>query len=299
MTDLMKDLSEIELTKLDQLNQAQGDSEGIRLPFAAVYVHVKNGDPKAKGQSAVQYFGGWEGDPEKIGELVETGDLPTMPDGWTSYDAVSREGKEYPGIGTRKLVVAVIASRASWLTKDGKSRAPAYSTEFSRLHVQWLGLLLNNQPKYCVPVVFSAKGYQVTNVREAIEKWEKAIRPFRKELNATGLGRYAFWVSLGTAGDKPDFKKVGPPGKQSTITPITALIPDGLTADLVGKRFIGKDALMKCVDMLTQAQEWLGAWKTPSGETNAKPAQQGGAEIRNIQKNADPETGEFEFPADW
>lgn len=299
MTDLMKDLSEIEMSQLDKLNQAQGEGEGIRLPFAAVYVHVKNGDPKAKGLAAsVQYFGGWEGDPEKIGELVETGDLPTFPDGWTAYDAVSREGKEYASIGTRKIVVAVIANRVSWLTKDGKSRAPTYSQEFSRLHVQWLGLLLNNQPKYCVPVVFSAKGYQVTNVREAIDKWEKAIRPFRKELNATGLGRYAFWISLGTAGDKPDFKKVGPAGKQSTITPITALIPDGLTADLVSKRFIGKDALMKCSQMLDQAQDWLSAWKTPSAEMNGKPVQVG-AEIRNIQKNADPVTGEFEYPDNW
>lgn len=295
MTDLMKDLSEIELAQLETLNSAQSDGEGVRLPFAAIYLHVKNGDPKMKGATPVQYFGGWEGDPEKIGEMVESGDLPTMPDGWQSYDAASREGREYAGLGTRKIVVAVIASRVSWISKDGKSRVPNHDPAHPRFHSQWLGLLLNSQPKYCVPVVLSAKGYQVTNVRDAISDWEKAIRPFRKELNAQTLGRYAFWITLGTSGDKPNYKQVGPQGSQSPITPVTAIIPEGLTAEMVGKRFIGKEALMKCVDMLAQAKEWLNAWKTP---TNGTSHGLGDATQRAGQYE-NPETGVYELPENW
>lgn len=297
MTDLMKDINEIDRAQLDKLNQAQTEGEGVRLPFPALYFHVKNGEPNMKGNAVPsRYFGGWEADPEKMQELLDSGEIPAIPENWLPYLASSREGKEYSAIGTRYLVVAVIASRTSWTSKDGKARAQTYSPEYTRQHRQWLGLLLNqNKPeRFVIPVILSAKGYQASNTNDAVGKWNTAINQFRKELNATTLGRYAFWLTLGTSGDKPDFKKVGPAGQQSTITPITAIIPEGLTAEAVSKRFIGRDNLSRCVEIFDAAQEWLGAWKQD------KPTASGaiGRDVQRANATADPVTGEM-YPEDW
>lgn len=284
MTDLMKDLTDIEQAQLDKLNQAADDGAGVRLPFPALYIHVRNGDARMKDSTAtVQYFGGFEGDADKMGEMMEAGDLQSFPQGWVSYSGVGRENNEYNAIGYRKITIAVIKGRASWLSKDGKSRAPVYSPVFSRRHLQYLALMY--QPDFVVPVVITAKGYQAQNMTEAIGKWESAIKPFRKELNAIGLPRSAFWITVGTDGTKPNYVKVGSDA-QSTITPISAIIPEGLTAEAVAKRFVGKANLMKCAELLAQAEEWLGAWKQAETAPDL---------VRELVANADPITGEIAF----
>lgn len=284
MTNLMDGLTDIEGLAIDKLTQAQDDGAGIRLPFPALYIHVRNGDPRLKSSTApVQYFGGFESDSDKMGEMLEAGELPKFPDGWTSYNGVGREGNEYNAIGSRKITVALIKGRASWLNKDGKARSPVYTPEFSRRHLQYLALFYN--PEFVIPVVITAKGYQAQNVIESFGKWESAIKPFRKELNATTLPRCAFWMTIGTHGQAPNYVKVGSDA-QSTITPIAPIIPEKLTAEDVGKRFVGKANLLKCAELLEQATEWLNAWKQPEQPRDL---------VREYVATADPITGEMQM----
>lgn len=269
MTDLMKDLEDLELYALSKLNEAAQESSGTRLPFFSLYAHIINGNPQLKeSKCAARYFGGFSTDADKMAEAVENGDIPAYPAGWVSYTGASGE-KEFPAMGTRAITVAVIKGRQSWLDKDGKSRAPDYDAQHSRRHLQYL-CAYANAGSFFSPIVLTAKGHQVDRLIKSVEAWERAIAPHRKALNATKLPRSAFWFTIGTSGEKPVFEEVG---KTTThmITPVTAIVPPEMkTADVAG-RFVGKDNVRLFAEFYEKAQEWLTAWKAPEQVQNYEP----------------------------
>ena len=262
MTDLLKELEGLEQRAIDVLTEAGRDTEGVRLPFAALYIHVINGDPKLKDSKCpAQYFGGFSADADRMGEMVDLGEVDGLPGGWTAYTGVSGD-KEWNALGSRSITVAVIKGRQSWLDKTGFTRFPNYTATNTRRHLQYLGALAVGGNFYA-PVVITAKGFQAQRVIEAADGWKRAIRPCLKELNATTLPRSAWWISLGTSGDKPEFETVGREA-QNRITPIRAILPAGkLEAEMVKALFVGAQNLRRFAEMYEQAKDWLEAWKTP------------------------------------
>ena len=260
-TDLMKELEGLEQHAVDVLNQASQDEGGVRLPFSTLYTHVVNGDPKLKDSKCpALHFGGFSMDADRLGAMIDLGELEAYPAGWTSYIGVSGE-KEWNALGSRTITVAVIKGRQSWLDKTGYERSPVYTETTTRRHLQYLcGLAVGGA--YYAPVVVTAKGFQAQRILESIDAWQRAIRPFLKELNATKLPRSAFWFTIGTNGDKPEWEMVG---KEATnrITPIRALLPPKMDAEIVKSRFVGPENLRRLAEMFEQAKDWLEAWKTP------------------------------------
>jgi len=286
MTDMAKDfgLSELDEVALSQLREAQDEGGGVRLPFAAINAWATNGDPRLKGGLAsVQYFGGFSADADAVKEMVERGDIPAMPKGWTEYTGVSKDGKEYSSIGSRWIAVAVIKGRQSWLTPDG-IRSIDYR-EGTRRHLQYLCLMANEKQAFC-PVVITGKGYQAGYILSAIQEWEKAIAPIKKTLNISHLPRSAFWFTLGTHGDKPEFVSKGSKA-QSNVTPIHSILPDKMDAEWLKGRFIGADNVRMCAALLASAQDWLNAWKDGKGGQDL---------VAQAVSKADPNTGEID---DW
>lgn len=266
MTDLMKTLEGIEQSALNELSKAGKLGEGVELPFAAAYFWAMNGQRNMAAiakECAPLYFGGFATDADKFMALeIET------PSGLNAFTGSSDRG-EWNGLATRVLHFALIGKRTRWLSKDG-SFSTHYKDTHTRQHIQVLGLGYANGKPW-IPVVVSAKGYQAKHIIESVKAWEKAIAPFKKELNATQFPISCFVISIGTQGDKPEFVNVGQTGAQSSITPIRAVSTDGMTAEKVSKRFIGPDVLRANAERLAQAADWLKAWheSAENGSRNA------------------------------
>lgn len=266
MTDLMKELEGIEQAALDDLSRAAKLGEGVELPFAATYWWALNGQRSMSAlarECPALFYGGWATDADKYHENA----LDPVQ-GVHEYTGSGDKG-QWNALATRVLHVAIIARRTRWLAKDGMTFSVHYKPGFTRQHLQvlTLGFVAG---KAWFPVVLSAKGYQAKYLLEAIKAWEKAIAPFKKELNATQFPVSCFVISLGTTGDKPEFVSVGKTGAQSTITPIQPVIPNDLDAGKLAKRFVGRDVIRINAERLAQAQDWLKAWHVASenGERN-------------------------------
>lgn len=262
MTDLMKDFSEIDELALGQLRDAEKTGDGVQLPFPVLNVFVFNGDPRQKAAVAacpMLYFGGWATDNDKLGELLLAGKLPADLDKWGGFEGAGDKGS-WNGRGSRTVTAAIITSRSRWINQAGES-GPHFDKAkgLTRRHQQWLALLYNASKPYGYAVL-TAKGYQAQNVAKAITDWAAAIQPHRAALNAQALPLSAFAITLGTDGLEPNYTAVG---KTSTskITPIGAVIKAGLTAEMVGQRFIGAANVRGNTEHLAAAAEWLAAWK--------------------------------------
>lgn len=263
MTDLMKDLEGMEQAALDAL-AAAATSEGVRLPWPTVYLHWLNGDRKQSDRKDARKFGGWACDAEKVSE-VDPAALGKME----QYIASGTEG-DYNAASRRTLTVAVIAQRTRWLAKDGKQSSPHYAPGFQRRHIQVLTLAaLGEKNDIVLPAVLTAKGFNAKHLLEAFSAWDKAIRPFAAELNAKQLPPAAWWKTIGTTGDKPEFVTVGT-DTVNEITPPRAILPDKLDVDGVKRRFIGAQLIRRAAEMLAEAEAWLNAWKD-DGERKQAP----------------------------
>lgn len=273
MTDLMKDLSEIDrAATLAPLSQAEKGDGGVQLPFPVAYLWALNGDAKQKNAAKScppLYFGGLAGDSDALGELVEQGIIPGLPKGWTAYEGAGDKGS-WNGLAGRTLAACFIASRTRWIGQNGES-GPEYAPDkgLTRRHMQSLTFAYSDGKPWGYAVV-TTKGYQVNYLTEAIAAWGKAIAPHRKALNAVGLPLSAFALTVGTQGDEPNFVSVGK-AATSKITPLQAILPAELTAERVAQRFIGADRLRENAARLEQAREWLAAWKSAP----AKPVDDG------------------------
>lgn len=281
MTDLMKDLNGIDEVALGQLREAEKTGEGVQLPFPVANFFVYNGDARQKTAAKdcpVLYFGGFAGDAHKITELVDAGDAPAPLAKWYPFEGAGEKGS-WDGVGSRLVTISAITHRARWTSQDGRS-GPNYDAEagLTRRHLQLLCLLYNDSKPWSYAVI-TAKGYQAQNLLGAISAWGKAIAPFRKELNAVALPLSAFALTIGTTGAEPKFVSVGKGNSTSKITPIEAVIPEGLTADMVGKRFIGAQNLRANAEHLDQARDWLAAWKTGAVTRDEAPAREEETEI--------------------
>lgn len=281
MTDLMKDFTDIDEVGLNQLREAEKTGDGVQLPFPVAYAWAYSGQANQKNVAAthpVLYFGGWAADAVKIGELVEDGVVPDMPDKWVAFEATSRKGTTWNGLGARTITAAIIASRTRWEAKDGSTFGPEYDADAGlvRQKIQVLALLYNKQKPWAYGVL-SASGYQVNFLKDAVSAWYKAIKPHLKALNAERLPMSAFAITLGTQGDKIKTQMVGRGDAQSPITPIEAVIPADLSAEKVGNRFISAAYVRMNSERLAQAQEWLAAWKTP-------PAKRANGEQREAER---------------
>jgi hypothetical protein len=259
--DFEKELEGMAEYEIEAMRQAENSGGGVRLPFPALFIHVKNGDQKLRGAAASTpslYFGGWEADAGQVAELIDAGVVTDTLKTWAAYDGVSGS-KTWDAVGARQVAVSYIAKRERWISKDGQSWSPKYDEGHSRRHLQVLVSLYENRGYYC-PAILTAKGFQVSEVLNAFGVWDKAMAPLKKEINATSFPRGAFWLEIGTEGERPNFKTVGKPGSENMITPMTAVGADKLTADKLRKRYVGREILAANVRMLTEAKDWLAAW---------------------------------------
>lgn len=267
-TDLMKELEGLEQNALNELAGAAHMGEGVELPFDAIYLWAQNGDAKMvslKASAPALYFGGWATDAVKWQEL----ELP-MLDGMTQFLGQGKSEKTWDGLCTRELSFAYIGRRMRWLSKgDGvQTYRVKYDEQHQRRHVQILGVLYAAKGPLCA-CVLSAKGYQAGNLLNAIATWDKETRPARKELNASQIPISAFVLTIGTRGDKREIEKVGKGTTQNEITPLRALLPDKLTADVVKKRFVGGAMIRENAERLVSARDWLNAWKEQENQPQA------------------------------
>jgi hypothetical protein len=268
MTDLMKDLTELETAALDSLRQAEQTGEGVRLPFPVGYFHVINGDPRLKkaGETApALYFGGWACDSDKMGELVDDGAVPALPVGFVAYEGQGEKGS-YNGLCARAITISAVANRQRWISGDGTASGPHFDAAkgLTRRHLQLLAMIYTGGKPWGYGVL-TAKGFQAQNVLKALGEWERAIAPLKKTLNATQFPLSCFAISLGTAGEQPVYESVGKTA-QTKITPIKAIIPSDLDAEKLAKRFIGKNNLAINAERLAMAAEWLAAWKAKDAQ---------------------------------
>lgn len=272
MTDLMKDFDNMDQSAIENLRTAQTDSEGVQLRFRVARAWVINGDVRQKVQATTcpaLYFGGWAMDQEATGELVEAGVVPGFPKGWVSYTGAGDKG-EYQSLASRHVGFAPIARRARWVTSDGTAYGAKYDADrgFTRQHIQYLVQMWNEGAPWGYAVL-TAKGFQAKNLMDGIAAWDKAIGAHRKALNASQIPVSGFVVTVGTVGTTPNFTSVGKTAT-SKITPVGAIISEGLTVEQVAKRFIGAGNLRANAEKLTEAAQWLTAWKT--AEKQAAPA---------------------------
>jgi hypothetical protein len=233
--------------------------EAVELPFPVVYLWVINGQTSYKAVGGALYYGGWACKQEQALEVAQASGL-TIPADWVESAIALKDG-EYEGFTTRSIMVAPFGKRESWLL-DG--RRHAQYIEGGRRHVQYLAYMAELRDKTLVPwgpVVFSGKGYQARYLNDAIIAWEKATAQARMKL-APGIPSSFFWMALGTFGKERQAINVGKPGAQSPITPITAYIPaDGISPEVLERRYIGSDIAAIMADKAEEAEEWLSAWK--------------------------------------
>jgi hypothetical protein len=239
--------------------------EAVELPFPVVYLWVINGLPSYKQQAAsapALYYGGWACKQEQALEVAQASGL-AIPDDWVESAIALKDG-EYEGYTTRSIMVAPFGKRESWLL-DG--RRHAQYVEGGRRHVQYLAYMAELRDKTLIPwgpVVFSGKGYQARYLNDAIIAWEKATAQARMKL-APGIPAAFFWMALGTFGKERQAVSVGKPGAQSPITPITTYIPaDGISPEVLERRYIGSEIAAIMADKAEEATEWLNAWKKPA-----------------------------------
>lgn len=257
--DLMNDLQGMEAATLDSLRAAETSGEGVRLPFPALYAYWINGNAQLKPLGNVQYFGGWATDADRAIELVDSGAMPDLPSQWTAFEGSSGD-KTYRALGNRLVRFCPIAYRTSWVGPDGSRRQKFNAdTGHTKSHMQYLGQIQNTDG-HIFPCVLTTKGYQASFLSEALGRWRSALAPFLKQMNATRFPLSAFWLTLGTHGPKPEFKEVGST-ETKPVTPVKAVIPEGLTVEAVHALFAGREVLMLNGELLEQARDWLNAWK--------------------------------------
>lgn len=246
-----------------KLELGMRSGESVDLPFPVVYVWALNGQASYKSQGGALYYGGWACKAEDLLATADQQGLP-IPFDWKQVTISSRDGGEFEAYTTRRILVAPIGKRESWL-HDGK-RSAAY-VEGGRRHMQVLAYLAETasengsaEIKPWGPVVLTAKGYQARNLLDAFSRWHKATAQIRWKV-APGVPAWCFYISLGTFGKERQPVNVGKPGAQSPITPITALIQDRLDEELIAQLFVGNEVAAVMGELQDQAQEWLNAWK--------------------------------------
>lgn len=253
------------------LQDSMKSGEGVELPFPAMYFWALNGNPALKQIGGTQYYGGWASKAEQIIEACERMDIE-MPAALTASEISTKNNDAYEAYVIRSLIVAPVAFRSRWIAKDGKMTSPEYAEGYRR-HVQVLGLMgqYDKEAKAVLmiaPVVLTGKGYQAANLLATLKEFEKHIDGQRRR-DAPQIPPHCFWRKVGTFGEKPNVKMVGPEKSQSPITPICVELPEKLDIEKLKLFYVGKDGASQMSYLLSEAREWLSAWKTTPAKTQA------------------------------
>ncbi len=258
-----------------ELERSMDTGARTRLPFAAPYLWVVNGDPKMKPLGGALYYGGWITRAEEMLAVCEEKGV-AVPPGFARQPIPLRNGEEFEGFATRYVLVAPIGARSAWLQGSNNLHVSRYQ-EGARRHVQALCLLGSKHGENGSatvipwgPVVLTAKGYQATYLVKAFREWEKKTKPLRQKV-APGVPAACFYMAVGTFGDKPEVMNVGR-AESSTITPIRLYLPSALTEKTMEQLFVTEALAQLMVELRKEAEPWLNAWEPAEGEMDEAPA---------------------------
>ena len=276
----------------DQTKNAMGnwndDSGEARLPFPAPAFWVLNGKAQYKPLAATTpalYFGGFATGAD---ELESAG---TIPSSLVKHEYTPKDAQESVQVySARNLVIAPFGRRLSSLDKETGNRYPGYHKGASP-HLQMLCYLgqrdANKILSPICPIVITAKGFQVGKIIDAVRQWDSKTAKARKEFGA-GLKSNAFYMALGTFGDKFISETVGQGNRQSAITPIGVYLPADINEKIIDDLFVGEGLVAEMAGLREQATEWRDAWKQTVKEKSI-------ALVESDEPDIEEEEGEIPF----
>lgn len=262
---------ELDATLLSDVQNVDFSKHEGGLPFAVRHFYAVNGDVRMiNANNPALYFGGFATEKAEWDAFVTQNNLPPMPGlvpGFTGQGSAPVEV-----VATRALYIVPVAIRRRWLVQDGKVGQPEY-TPGARQHVQALVCLgikeTMGQPiHFYAPAILTAKGYQATNLTNAIAAWPRHTAQLRNEL-APNIPAWMFWMMVGTFGERHS-EMVGK-GTKSSITPIGPYLPE-MTEAILKATYGGDEIARKVLEYRKQAVDWLAAWDKPASTAPAGPA---------------------------
>ena len=265
----------------------------IELPFPAPAFYIVNGDAKLAALKNYAYFGGFAASSGNVKAASENWENCPFPIPGFVEEDLNLEDTVVPSHVARSLIVAPIGMRPFSTIRDasGSVKRVAPFTKGARPALQVLVVLGHrNEQKQIqawAPALLTAKGYQVNHLQKAFTDWKKAITPFMKEI-APGMPADVtnlFWMHIGTFGPERKSEKHG----ESSITPITTFIPDGLTAQQVENMYVGDGMAEFMASLSIQAEEWMKAYQS------LKPAEAVAVDSTSANEPLPPEEDEIPF----
>ena len=236
----------------------------IELPFPAPAFYVLNGDAKMEELKNVMYYGGWASSIANLKAASEQWENCPYPIPSYQEKELRLKKETIPSVVARALIVAPIGIRqfSTIKSQDGNTKRVAPYTKGARPAIQVLCYLgYRNEQKQIMPwapIMLTAKGFQVNHVQKAFGDWKKAITPFMAEI-APGMPADVtnlFWMHIGTFGNTRHEEPHG----ESVITPVSAYIPEDLTAAKVENMYVGDPMAEFMADMSVKSAEWMKAY---------------------------------------
>lgn len=235
---------------------APENSEGVSLPFSAVYLSWENGQPATRQLGGLPCFGGWSAKQKQADEIEGL----QLPRSFGKYDRAFKGGNTEPCYGARLVTVSIFASRQRFHNRNDERDASMTWRPGDTRHIQWLAaMFLDASLSTFVPVVLTTKGTQTKRIDSAMKEWRDVI-----VATDAKLGRYpisAFAITIGSQGEQPVYEKVGDGAKTYIITPIKAAIPEDPT-----KRLIPPAVVQRLTELRQQANDWLVNWNKRYGQ---------------------------------
>jgi len=248
------------IDNVEAIDQETLDEGGPSHPW----IQWVNGKPQNKQAGGVTYHGGWFIPQDNV-----TGD--TMPN-WQECTLFHEDGSETAGWCRRDLTFAVICWRRAWrVYVEGRSQLYPWN-EYDKAKAF-------GNPSGKLQILVGLDGFEAPFVLTMSGTAGRAFMASRGASAMGDLGRYviqsanklsykrgkkrrwawrAFWLTVGP-GD--EFTTVGKPGKQSQVTPPMAVgLKDGMTAQEIGKLFVGGENLTKFSEWYADNEEWRHAW---------------------------------------
>lgn len=244
--------------------EAKSASGGIQLPFPVIYPYIVNGSAALEQAHKVLFCGGWIVGQDKMDELCKA-EGRNVPVGWAKIKKINKDQTANLVYGTQNIYAAPIAFRQSWESENG-GRSPTFYKDKTgktwRQHIQYLCYLgeeIDDVLRPWGPLVLTVKGFQANYL-------DGAFRTFASKTKAarTAFGKpdaRSFYTPVGTFGNEPAVEMKGS-GDQSPITPIQTLVPKVMDANLMKTLYVSDDILGELNQLLSEADEWLNAWKT-------------------------------------